>query len=160
MTLSEAIRLGSTLRPQAFGDLRKEVCVQGGKPVYGSCALGAAFEAGACREVPKISDGRGLAIRGGNNEPGGFTTIIPEQWYKIMQVTHHCPECGVVKALSMLIPHINDVHMWSRHEIADLVAGVEARESLRETQAINEEKEKRETAKLTRKPRAKRTGTV
>ena len=89
------------MKPQAFGNYYDG---------EGSCAFGAAFDA--------------IGIR------ASLTTTIPDEWtpiHTIMDKTH-CPECGRVRnsvISDSLIPHLNDVHRWSRERIADFVEQIE-----------------------------------
>lgn len=106
MKLSEAIRLGAMLKPQAFGALYGELAVVSPGDVLGlraiatSCALGAAHDAGWRGTVPNI--------------------------------TPCCPVCsgrsyapaGPVAATVM---HLNDGHRWTREQIADWVETIEQR---------------------------------
>ena len=103
MKLSEAIRLGAMLRPQAFGDYTDGV---------GTCAIGAACEAYG---VPLNAD----------------TELLP--WSELLEATDvaTCPVCGVSgpfesdEAFYGLIPHLNDDHRWAREAIADWVETIE-----------------------------------
>lgn len=99
MRFSEAIRLGATLRPQAYGRLFDR-----GR----SCAIGAAYEAAG------VSDSH---------------SVLPEGWFDflIRQGGQQCVECGELltdnyKAIS----HMNDFHFWTRERIADFVETLEA----------------------------------
>jgi hypothetical protein len=106
MKLSEAILLGSTLRPQIkghlFGDGR-------------SCALGAAGEAIGAQ--PKDC-------------PSSWE-VIRKEWPWTQVSLFPCPACwratGASKAL-VLIAHLNDFHGWTRQRTAEWVASVEPRE--------------------------------
>lgn len=106
MRLSEAIRLGSMLGPQIFG--------RGTDDQNGSCAYGAAY----------------LAIGGRVNDHVSVT----DTWPWIDTMTDVCPVCERVPSdipvgCGQLIPHLNDVHLWSRERIADFVASIEPQES-------------------------------
>lgn len=113
MNLSEAIRLGSTLRPQIgghlFGDGR-------------SCALGAAGE----------------AIGAEPKDCASSWTQIRSTWPWTLQTSFLCPACWrpgrPVKALD-LITHLNDFHRWTRERIAVWVASVEPSQELVDGQA-------------------------
>lgn len=101
MKLSEAILLGSTLRPQC----RFEAFSRRG----GSCAFGAALEAmGTTRD-----------------------TAITEFWPWLNGKTLVCPACAVTEVVGAAIisSHLNDSHGWSRERIAEWVATVEPTES-------------------------------
>lgn len=100
MKLSEAIRLGAMLRPQAFGTEFD------GK---GTCAFGAALE--ACGVPAQQLTSRSL----------------PAEWRWVNSASGTCPECaGVVPVVSSVISmHLNDTHGWTRERIADWVATIE-----------------------------------
>lgn len=90
VALSEAIRLGAMIRPQGFGSVYTYDVVTGAR--VGSCALGAALEAGWV------------------HKPVQRRVPCPAA-----SCEHTIPEllCGVV--------HLNDRHRWSREQIADWV---------------------------------------
>lgn len=103
MRLSEAIRLGAMLRPQAFGRLR----VDGG-----SCALGAAYEAAGILRA----DGETVALH-------ALMVTFP-----LMDQDCGCPvpHCYLQKdELGEIVAHLNDEHRWTRNAIADFVASCE-----------------------------------
>ncbi len=98
MRLSEAIRLGSMLKPQGYGQLYAM-----GK----TCAFGAALDA-----VGHLSD---RAFFGSE-----WSDLFPEmgnagRWL--------CPACHsrdvVLHGISCAVVHLNDVHHWTREGIAD-----------------------------------------
>lgn len=109
MRLSEAIRLGSMIRPQGF----ERLYVDGG-----SCAAGAALEA-----VGRWKDGMfALGLWGAiGQEINAFPGLPPLH-------RQECPTCqgGVMMGdwYSALI-HLNDHHRWTREQIADWVEKVE-----------------------------------
>lgn len=93
MKLSEAIRLGAMLKPQAFGKLSDGV---------GTCALGAAEDA------------------------------VGMSWFAAWPLQHPaftagCPACKYVPdVIDQATPaHLNDVHRWTREQIADWVESIE-----------------------------------
>lgn len=106
MKLSEAILLGSTLRPQIKGFLFAD-----GR----SCALGAAAEAMGAQ--PK-------------DRPSSWE-LIRDEWPWTQTLSFRCPACwrpkGTSKALT-LITHLNDFHGWTRQCTAVWVASVEPKE--------------------------------
>lgn len=101
MRLSDAIRAGARLRPQAFGAYRDD---------GGSCALGAAWEA-LC-----LAEGRPV-------DP--CPNLRP--WAAPLEALMHvpCPACGY-RHYENQITHLNDRHRWTREAIADWVATQEA----------------------------------
>jgi hypothetical protein len=103
MKLSEAILLGSTLRPQIKGYLFAD-----GR----SCALGAAGEAIGAQ--PKDCQGSWEFIR--------------NAWPWTQALSFGCPACwrpkGTWKVLDLIV-HLNDFHSWTRQCTAAWVASVE-----------------------------------
>ncbi len=107
MRLSEAIRLGAVLKPQAFGAIREE-----GR----SCALGAACDA--------------LGIRHENALPTQYPELhrsvkcpgcgsLKGVWRRLR---------GYEFDLEDVIVHLNDDHRWERERIADFVRKIESKE--------------------------------
>lgn len=108
MRLSEAIRLGAMLKPQAFGDFSDGT---------GTCAWGAANEA-----IGKSVD----------------DDYVDDEWMDVCHADVRCPECGDCRGttdkdadgqsrVASLIEHFNDDHLWTRERIADWLEGVEAK---------------------------------
>lgn len=103
LRLSEAIRLGAMLRPQAYGHLFR---ISDGT----SCAFGAAFEA------------RGIAF-------GTSLDMVPwRQWWTWLPNSVACPACAQENYAADQIVHLNNDHRWTRERIADWVAMVEPSE--------------------------------
>ena len=113
MKLSEAIRLGAMLHPQAFRQVQRYRDLK----VVATCAIGAAKEAGypiytLWQNLPRC-------------EP------------------HSCPvaDCryGLRRRLYLTswIAHLNDKHRWTREQIADWVETVEGATSLADTQTTD-----------------------
>lgn len=101
MKFSDAIRLGSMMKPQGFGDYETED--------GGTCAYGAACNAG------------GLAYE--DAFPGDWTDVL------IRIESEECPAgCGIPQRVDM-IPHLNDDHKWTREQIADYVEKFEPQPS-------------------------------
>ncbi len=102
MRLSEAIRLGATMRPQIFGTTFDGT---------GTCTWGAAY------------DGVGMLHRMMNG--GSFPDLIfAQQWGYAMnsQARHHCPHCNALYyTIHEFIIHLNDKEKWTREKIADWV---------------------------------------
>lgn len=101
LKLSEAIRLGAMLKPQAFDAL---VSGEGGKG--GSCAIGAAIEAFGIEMDEFACDLLAARV--------SFPVV-------------GCPCClaaGFGKKLDVIM-HLNDVHRLTREQIADWVATIE-----------------------------------
>jgi hypothetical protein len=100
MRLSDAIRLGAMMKPQAFKGLFRD---------GGSCALGAALDAIGCGLDDGFRDQLAL-----------FPTTIG-----IGRVT--CPQCGRFGWIDAVVVHLNDDHRWTREAIADFVEPLERR---------------------------------
>src|SRR4051812_46732860 len=102
MRLSDAIRLGAMLKPQAIGDLLSEDCTS-------SCAIGAALDAiGALDQR---------------------TVIAISEWPLLQSPVVACPACHSAHLddtdLYDNITTLNDVHEWTRERIADWIEGIE-----------------------------------
>lgn len=118
LRLSEAIRLGSMLKPQDHEYFRS---YEG----Y-SCALGAA------------ADALGVPDRGENDWDFGYHALVCE--YPHLAAEARCPACSRLRGawrrwreheydLGDVITHLNDDHQWSRERIADWVATFESQVS-------------------------------
>lgn len=126
MKLSEAIRLGAMLKPQAFGEVNSS---------KGTCALGAAFEAAG------LPIQYGAAVGGLNTRshlgPAMCHVIVPQAWFDLLeQQVVTCPECSFNNAISEVIPHLNDHHKWTRERIADWVATIEAQQEQQQAEPV------------------------
>lgn len=116
LKLSDAIRLGAMYGPQLFGT---ELSNDGG-----SCALGSAILAIGAIGIPCTDQDPDK-----NARPGNVATVtVTVPWD--MSVKHHCPTCfwKIERPLRHLIPHLNDRHRWTREQIADWVATIEAQQ--------------------------------
>jgi len=102
MRLSEAIRLGAALRPQAYFALFDGV---------GTCAFGAAFEANGWAPVRWST---------------GWNHADPE-WRRPTNLTAVHPVTQGVRLVKYIIISLNNVHRWTRERIADWVEGEERR---------------------------------
>ncbi len=138
MKLSEAIRVGALLHPQAFGNIEDTVVVEEKvgwfrkrlKREKRTCAMGAAIEAQGCGFKVGSSSG-GVAFRGESTSEGAQASILdaPPEWP--LSYYHDCPQCeskspdGDRFVLAQLIPHLNDDHRWTREQIAYLVGRFE-----------------------------------
>lgn len=108
MKLSEAIRLGAMLKPQAFGQ-------------YGSvasCALRAATDA--------------LGIPPNKADSPDYDALKAR--YRYLDVLQPCPvpTCwlsGETDRALAVIYHLNDHHQWTREQIADWIATIEPQDA-------------------------------
>lgn len=93
MRLSEAIRLGATMKPQCFGELFSKD--------GGSCAMGAAQDAAG----------------------GGILYAMYDFIVKLSdERCPECGKGRTTgRGCKHLIAHLNDVHHWTRERIADFV---------------------------------------
>lgn len=109
MKLSEAIKLGSLLRGQAFCEYMTLI-----QPVR-SCALGAALEAMGRDKaaLPSKEAARIWSWAADVGHPTNCPVCLPE-----FKIQHGC------SVLSM-ITHLNDKHRWTRERIADWVESIE-----------------------------------
>lgn len=135
LRLSEAIRLGAMLKPQAFGVERGSERVPGWRGWLLSerrdttCAFFAALDARPCgiKRVP--ADLETDALRGARRaaDTNGTTLVldIPAEW-SVLYVQRSCPAChGAAVSVFRLISHLNDTHRWTREAIADWVQTIE-----------------------------------
>lgn len=131
MTFSDAIRLGAMMKPQAFGGLTavRSIGLLGlREEVIGTCALGAAFDAAGCPNVP-MADGEsaGTPTRGADKPT--TKTLVPPDWAHLF-LSVGCPvasPCPVMAhgVMHSIVAHLNDDHRWTREQIADWVESVE-----------------------------------
>lgn len=91
MRLSEAIRLGAAMKPQAFGSLHYN---------GGTCAMGA------------VCDALGIDYN---------CMKLPGEMVDFIESMQKCPACGKVQVVYSVITHLNDMHRWTRERIADFV---------------------------------------
>lgn len=139
MKLSEAIRAGSKIRPQAHGGMYAERRTQPKRRWWQifrkpheiverlSCAMGAAIEAADCpiTKGPKTEISTPLR---GEDQPAGSeveTIVQPQEWNIVLLRPFDCPQCGVRELGFRLIPHLNDDHRWTREQIALWVERIE-----------------------------------
>jgi hypothetical protein len=119
MKLSDAILLGSTMRPQ----IRRRF-----SDGEGTCAMGAAFDGVGILDVivsTKYGNERMALIE--SQFPGAYSA-----W------KYSCPcegaarrtECSDLRWLAYMVTHLNDDHFWTRERIASWVASVEPQEVL------------------------------
>ena len=141
MRLSEAIRLGSTLKPQAVGgwDGKKmRIVRRQGFPwfrietVGTSCALNAAYEAttgGKSRKVVYLKGTEMAGFRGARRILQRDEIVeeyyTPTEFHAVFYVSAPCPKCGLVDEVKRIVPHLNDRHRLTRTEIADWVETIE-----------------------------------
>lgn len=105
LKLSDAIRLGSMLRPQCFGLMFKN---------GGSCAIGA-----ACEAVGLSSEDGMESFWDNNVQP--FKCPMYADYSNVL--SDHC--MGSRNTINQMIVHLNDTHHWTRERIADWVSTVE-----------------------------------
>jgi hypothetical protein len=120
LKLSEAIVEGAKYRPQVFGGLFQYL----GHDIFGSCALGAAFEAGVRGKPLDESD---LRMGGAGHEISAlqdvfyFPPLGIETTGKVVaeaggQPCSHC--LSFAEETIGLVVHLNDDHKLSREAIA------------------------------------------
>lgn len=106
MKLSEAIRLGSTLKPQHYSGKAFFITIRNGfmylRKTQCSCVLGAAIDAAGLR---------GNAIKKDKGWPREWGMTKPQD----------CPACEKRDTLGIVIIHLNDNHRWTRECIADWI---------------------------------------
>lgn len=102
MKLSEAIRLGAMNRRQAF---KAYFC----RSENTTCAIGAAIDA-----------------MGRLGNEWTCLSAVAEDLFPIL-VGHYvdCPVTGNTRSVFLLITELNDIHRWTREQIADWVESIE-----------------------------------
>ena len=122
MTLSEAIRFGAMMRPlQAFNTYFK---------LDASCALGAAAD--ACGYVSNPDDDHSNLVSFLMKHltiPDVPTLKCPQGCTYTNGQPSESSLAPMVGSLAPMVVHLNDTHYWSRGEIADWVATLEAAEA-------------------------------
>lgn len=151
MKLSEAIRLGSMLKPQAIGSLRRSAIDQrvhgdilGLRRVpAGTCAWGAALDAIGDLQTVVVGQIVVMSTDDFMITAGPVENRFPAQ-FPIACLTASCPVCGdaffsadsvftgVKPVLGTVIVHLNDYHLWAREQIAEWVATAEAQHEQRQ----------------------------
>lgn len=103
MTVADAIRLGSLLKPQGFGHHRDRMTT--------SCAMDAAVEA--------------------VGQPNAICTEVFPQLRQVKANCPECGAVGytdtvypVKPSFAGVIAHLNDHHLWTRERIADWVESI------------------------------------
>ncbi len=139
MRLSEAIRLGAVLKPQAHdGTIISETH---------TCALGAAIE-GAGIPARALDKGELMTTGRGHGEARGGEQAytLPVEWMKTMRRisdSFFCPVQYCTDFLSMcsgarIIAHLNDSHKWTREQIADYVEQFEEKSNEETCEEVRE----------------------
>lgn len=139
LRLSEAIRLGAMLKPQAIGKWKGRVSKGWFGTQETTCALAAAHEAAGLAPIRRPKGSAVIIGARGINEgrrqvlsvESWVLPEMPSEWLTWMVVP--CPSmfdrCDLRNArLSRIIEHLNDDHRWTREQIADWVATVEAQQ--------------------------------
>lgn len=136
MKLSEAIRLGATMKPQSYTNLfsrRARISFIRSFPFIKleteelSCALGAAYDAAniGFTEVCIPKGSIRTPFRGKPTTASEDVTVkmwkAPPEWDMDLNRELVCPQCRRTEPLYRLIPHLNDGHRWTRERIADFV---------------------------------------
>ena len=126
-TLSSAIRLGATLRPQAFGQFF-QIC----NGVKCSCVIGAAIE-GMELQSPPQGFLEWLLNCFKQGEVSRFNRL--ERQFPILNEYVDWPvESAHAQAKTVLImADLNDKHHWSRERIADWIETIEGKKQERGT---------------------------
>jgi hypothetical protein len=120
MKLSEAMRRGAKMRPQAF----QFVFIADGPGA--TCALGAAAE--------------GMGILGACISSQATSVLRPlgEKVGSMLYDTRQQSPCGCIPIgwmLHNIIAHLNDVHRWSREAIAEWVEVIEGKFEVEQRQS-------------------------
>lgn len=143
MRLSEAIRLGAMMKPQAFGVERGRVRRPGLRGLFQprietTCALAAALDAVGPLPTKEIPAAQATALRGHVSPGKTLATVFPEEW-ALVNLGVSCPACnGFPVPVFNLISHLNDTHRWTREQIADWVEQIELQQVSEEKQAATQ----------------------
>ena len=116
MKLSEAIRLNGMTKPQGVGGASLS-------SLSAPCAIGGALQ----------SIGQQLT--------GGFVLDNYARFSRAWPWTDrdgYCPACGSPNQMFGVVYHLNDIHRWSREQIAAWVETVEPQEECAESQLKTE----------------------
>jgi hypothetical protein len=98
MKYTDAIRLGATLAPQAFGMSYDDGAI---------CANAGAFVAAGGSAIDQMPDDYHSAV------------FLHGCWPGLRQRVH-CPvECGIESSVCGIAAHLNDAHRWTRNQISD-----------------------------------------
>lgn len=111
MRLSEAIILGASLHPQDFNVLGK---IDHDNVLLSTCALGAAMEAISLSVVDALVFGIAPLV-----------DVYP--WLRLFGTCPQ-PSCQHSNHFYSIIAHLNDIHKWTREQIAEWVSTVEPKE--------------------------------
>lgn len=112
MKLSDAIRLGAMLKPQA-------ACIHSPHAGGSTCGIGAAADAiGALGRPYDIASDQ-FAMR-----------AVEERWPAVTKASAECAACGASLYGLLMIQHLNDVHHWTRERIADWVETLELQQAV------------------------------
>jgi hypothetical protein len=131
--LSEAIRLGSMLKPQIFGEATDGV---------GTCALMAGIEAAGLKLRPVRPEEYGTPTdRAARSHAGDYVVEFPPEWRWATFAGKRvdCPVCEQRESVYRLIPHLNDQHRWTREAVADFIATIEPPEQA-QPEAVEQER--------------------
>ena len=125
--LADGIECGAKLRPQVLGSLCESARNEAGAYVYGSCALGAAYECALMKdgksEAQRIADMRAQS---------DYDEILA--LYGVVDRTadqlNTLEDCGITwegesQAVSSTIYRLNDLLGWSREKIAAFLRELE-----------------------------------
>jgi hypothetical protein len=110
MKLSDAILLGSTMKTQGFGALLAD---------DKTCAMGAAYD--AIGILDEVLEGRNFAERMAVIGPHFPAIASRSQIYDCP--VDLCPTCRCT--IGAIATHINDLHRWTREQIAEWITTVE-----------------------------------
>jgi hypothetical protein len=105
MKLSQAIRIGSKIRPQCFG---KAFALMADDETVGSCALGAALEGGDVIDKPLTSE---TAYQ--------YARLVLQEWPDLDFETVPIPGESYSDSIVNGIETLNDKYKWTREKIAD-----------------------------------------
>lgn len=119
LRLSEAMRLGAMLKPQAFGVFHSWRS-------QGTCAQGAALDA-----VGELMFYAGAAFA---------MKMAMYRLFPILRCSGECPGCQKhFEKLRHVVRHLNNDHRWSRERIADWVSTIEQEHERQQAAEVQKE---------------------
>lgn len=126
MKLSEAIRLGAMLKPQAFN---------GTVTADGTCALAAAAEAlGIAPVLLNVDTGEYVVSYGALS--AAFPSLETHEVALPCKPCEYTVESEGTRPLQSAIFHLNDSHKWSRERIADWVQTIEDQQPVADVEKV------------------------
>lgn len=131
MKLSDAILLGSTLNKQTFGSFMDE---------YGTCAMGAAYRAVGVANPQECTEEefQNICYQYWNwvdDDPFVQLVRCPASKRSMLGIFGAEHQCVYTDDVVQIIYHLNDMHQWTREQIAEWVSTIEPKEAVNVTRS-------------------------